>query len=129
MNTQMGTTDRRQLAAIALVMATGLIHLVEAPEYFGEVKYIGALFVASAVGAAASAYGIWLLGVAVAGGSLVAYLLSRTIGLPDFREASWEEALEPMGLLSIVVEAAFVALALPVLGRFTGSNERSALNY
>jgi hypothetical protein len=35
------------LVGLGLILATGLLHLVEAPEYYGEVKYIGALFVAS----------------------------------------------------------------------------------
>jgi len=97
---------------------------VEAPEYYGEVKYIGAVFVGSMVGAAVAAYGIWrderwgwLLGLAVAVGSFAGYVLSRTVGLPSFRETSWSQVLEPMGVLSLMDEGLFVGLALPVVSR------------
>jgi hypothetical protein len=101
-----------------------VIHLVETPEYLQEMRYIGILFALSVVGALLAAIGIfrderwgWSLGLLIAGGSLVAYLLSRTIGLPGFRENSWEEFAEPLGLLSLVVEGLFVAVAVNVLSR------------
>jgi hypothetical protein len=115
-------SDRTRWLGIVLIALTGLLHLVEAPEYLGEERYIGALFIASAVGSAIALYGIWrdqvwgwLLGIAVAGGAFVGYVLSRTVGLPRFREASWSQFLEPMGLLSLLVEGLFVVLALRVL--------------
>jgi hypothetical protein len=111
---------------VALLAATGLIHLLEAPEYWGEVRYIGGLFVVGAVVAIAAAFGVllghwwgWQLGLAVAGGMGVAYVLSRTVGIPQFREASLDKFLEPFGLGSLIVEALFVVLALRVLGRHT----------
>jgi hypothetical protein len=130
MRTRVSVSDGQRWFGLGLILATGLLHLIEAPEYYDEVKYIGVLFVASMIGAAVAAYGIWrderwgwLLGVAVAGGSFVAYLLSRTVGLPSFREASWSEALEPMGVLSLIVEGLFVGIAWPLLkgGRGAGS--------
>jgi hypothetical protein len=109
---------------IGLIAATGLIHLIETPEYLEEMRYIGMLFALSFVSALVAAVGIfrrerwgWNLGLLVAGGSLVAYLLSRTIGIPGFRENSWEEFSEPVGLLSLVVEGLFVAVAVNVLSR------------
>jgi hypothetical protein len=124
MGVRLDVSNGQRWAGIGMILATGLFHLVEAPEYYGEVKYIGVLFVASMIGAAAAAYGIWrddrrgwLLGLAVAGGSFVAYILSRTVGLPSFREASWSQALEPIGVLSLLVEGTFVAVALPLLNR------------
>jgi hypothetical protein len=122
MGTGLNVSHRQRLIGLGLILATGLVHLVEAPEYYAEVKYIGALFVASMVGSAVAAYGMWrnerrgwLLGLAVAGGSFAGYVLSRTVGLPSFREASWAQALEPMGILSLVVEGLFVGLALSLL--------------
>lgn len=122
MESRVNVSSNQRWMGLGLILATGLLHLVEAPEYYDEVKYIGVLFVASMIGAAIAAYGIWrderwgwLLGLAVAGGSFVAYILSRTVGLPSFREASWSEALEPMGVLSLIVEGLFVGLALPIL--------------
>lgn len=126
----MGSVESTQLrtwAGIGLIVATGLIHLVETPEYLGEMPYIGVLFALSVVGALLAAFGIdrgerwgWVLGVVVAGGSLVGYLLSRTIGLPLFRENTWAAFAEPVGLLSLLVEGLFLAVAAPVLfGRAT----------
>ena len=106
-----------------LLAVTGLIHLFEAPEYWGEVRYIGALFVVGAVVAIAAAFGIlrgerwgWQLGLAVTGGMALAYVLSRTVGIPQFREASLDKFLEPFGLGSLIIEVLFVVLALRVLG-------------
>ena len=111
------SADRRNLvwAGVALIAITGLIHLVEAPEYFAEYgAFWGMSFVANFVGAALAAYGIyrgqswgWALGVVVTGGAFVAYLLSRTVGLPGL---SGGEFLEPIGIASLVVEGLFVAL-------------------
>jgi hypothetical protein len=108
---------------VALLGGTGLIHLFEAPEYWGEVHYIGALFVVGAVAAIVAAFGIlrgerwgWQLGLAVTGGMALAYVLSRTTGIPQFPEASLDHFLEPFGLGSLIVEVLFVVLALRVLG-------------
>lgn len=109
-------------SAIALMLAQGVIHLYEAPEMYGEVPYLGVLFVASMIGAAVASYGMlwdarwgWGLGLATAGLPLLGYLLSRTIGIPLFRENSLESFLEPLGLAAVAVEAIYVALAVRVL--------------
>lgn len=109
---------------VALIAIAGLIHLVEAPEYWGEVRYIGAMFVVGAMVTFASAFGIlrgerwgWQLGLVAAGGMAVAYVMSRTVGIPQFREASLDKFLEPFGLGSLVVEVLFVLLAFRVLSR------------
>jgi len=115
------STSLRTWAGIALIAATGLIHLIETPEYLAEMPYIGVLFALSVVGAMVAAFGIyrgerwgWTLGVLVAGGSLVGYLLSRTVGLPLFRENTWEAFAEPVGLLSLLVEGLFLGVATNV---------------
>lgn len=122
MTRQTPVTPAQRWAGVGLILATGLVHLVEAPEYYAEVKYIGVLFVLSMLGAAVAAVGIhrdeswgWGLGVLVAGGSFLAYLLSRTVGLPQFREATWSQALEPMGILSLLIEGGFIWVALRAL--------------
>ena len=112
-------------AGIVSVGLVGLLHLVEAPEYYGEVKYIGALFVLSAIGAALAVFGIamnqsagWILGATLAGANFLAYILSRTIGLPQFHENSLSQFLEPMGLLSLSVEAAAFVICVRALRSF-----------
>lgn len=109
-------------SGLALMALTGLIHVVEAPEYLEEKRYIGILFIVAGIGAVISMYGIWKaqswgwqLGVVVAGGSAAAYLASRTVGLPGFRENSWSQFLEPSGMISLVVELLFCYVAFRVL--------------
>ncbi len=51
------STTLRSWAGIGLIAATGLVHLVETPEYFGEMPYIGVLFALSVVGALIAAFG------------------------------------------------------------------------
>jgi hypothetical protein len=115
----LAVSDRVKWAGIVLIALTGLLHLVETPEYMEEERYIGILFVLSAVGSAVSLWGIWrdrtwgwVLGTAVAGGAFVGYILSRTTGLPEFHES---EFFEPSGIISLVVEGLFVVVAARVL--------------
>jgi hypothetical protein len=103
--------------AIAAILGTGLIHVVEAQDAFGDATYKGLLFVGNGVGALAAAIGIyrdqralgWLLGLVVAGGAILAYVASRTVGLPGL-PAEPDAWLEPMGVASLLCEAIFVIL-------------------
>jgi uncharacterized membrane protein HdeD (DUF308 family) len=104
-----------QGAGIALILVTGAIHFIDAPSSFGDATYKGVLFLANGIAAVIAAFGIyrgertwgWGLGVLVAGGALVAYVVSRTMGLPGLVPDIW---LEPLGILSLMVEAAFIVL-------------------
>ena len=100
--------------AIGAVLVTGGIHLVEARNAFGDAAYKGILFVANALGAIVAAIWIlrrsrggWWLGLAVAAGAMVAYILSRTVGLPGL-PAEPDAWLEPAGVASLVAEGLFV---------------------
>ena len=105
--------------AIAAIVATGLIHLGEAPDAFGEATYKGLLFVANGVFALVAAVGVyrdrrawgWSLGLLVAGGAFIGYVLSRTVGLPGLppEPDAW---LEPMGVASLIAEGLFIMLFL-----------------
>lgn len=106
---------------ITLMAIVGLIHLLEAPEYFQQATYLGVLFLANALGAAVASWGIigqmawgWLLGVLIAAGAVIAYTISRAVGLPGFANAPWFESID---VLSLIVEAAFVAIAVKVLSK------------
>ena len=105
-----------EFLAIAAILAAGFIHLVEAPDAFGDATYKGLLFVGNGLGALAAAIGIyrgqtlgWLLGLLVAGGAGMAYVASRTIGLPGL-PAEPDAWFEPAGVASVLCEALFVLL-------------------
>jgi 4-amino-4-deoxy-L-arabinose transferase-like glycosyltransferase len=109
------------IAAAALLALTGLIHAIEAPGYFDAQAYVGVLFVLNAIGAALGVAGLlrgaprwaWLLGIAVAGGAFAGFILTRTTGLPSFKESDWA----PLGIASLVIEAGFCLIALRALAR------------
>ncbi len=111
-------------AGIILILLTGLIHAIDAPSSFGDATYKGLLFVANALGALVAAIGIyrgsrswgWALGLLVAGGAFVMYIVSRTVGLPGLKPDDW---LEPLGVASLIIEALFVASALRAMARRT----------
>jgi len=110
-------------AAIVRILETGLFHLVQGPGQSKEVPYLGVLFFLNAAGAALAAMGIyrgakvwgWGLGLFVAGGALLMYVLSRTVGLPGLDVQKW---FEPIGILSLVVEGLFVILSIMYLKRY-----------
>lgn len=99
---------------IALIVATGLIHLVEGPENYEEAAYKGILFFMNAAGALVAAVGIfrgqrswgWSLGALIAAGSLIGYAASRTIGLPGLEVD--DEWFEPIGVASLIVEGLYL---------------------
>jgi len=107
--------------SVALVAGIGLIHLALAPGEYAEAPYLGLLFAANFVGAIIAAVGIyrgqvwgWALGILIAAGSIIGYILSRTVGLPGMEIEAW---LDPFGLLSLLVEAAFIALFFTIKPR------------
>jgi hypothetical protein len=124
-----GTSGSGRLvgAGISFILVVGLIHLIGAPEDLEEAPYQGLLFLANSFGAISAAIGIyrgrswgWGLGALISVGAFGGYVISRTIGLPGLPVE--EEWLEPLGLLSMVVEALFVGLFLTVFVRPTGDS-------
>jgi hypothetical protein len=114
-------------AGISLIVIVGLIHLINSPGDLEEGSYTGLLYLANFFGALTAAIGIyrgrswgWSLGALVAGGAFVAYVISRTVGLPGLPVE--EEWLEPLGLLSLLVEALFVGLYVMVSVRPTSDS-------
>jgi len=108
-------------AGASLIAAVGLIHLLEAPEELEEVTYLGLQFVANFGGAIVAAIGIyrnyrwgWGLGTLVTGGAFAGYVISRTISLPGMPVEEW---LEPLGVLSLLVEGLFIGLWLAIFAR------------
>jgi len=124
-----GTTGSEKLvgAGISLIVIVGLIHLINSPEDLAEGSYTGLLYLANFFGAILAAIGIyrgrswgWGLGALVSVGAFAGYVISRTIGLPGL--AVEEEWLEPLGLLSLLVEALFVGLFLTAFVRPTSGS-------
>jgi len=112
-------SDKLVGAAISLIAVVGLIHLIDAPGDLQEAPYQGLLFLANFFGALTAAIVIyrghkwgWALGAIVAGGAFAGYVISRTVGLPGLPvEAEW---LEPLGLLSLLVESLFLGVLLRI---------------
>lgn len=108
------STHGLKIIAVVAIVATGLIHLVTTRDSFGEATYKGLLFVANGVGALVAAVGVyrdrdwgWLLGALVAGGAILGYVLSRTVGLPGL-PAEPDAWFEPLGVASLIAEAVFL---------------------
>jgi hypothetical protein len=108
---------RMCLVAAASALIVAVIHAVYAPDVLEEARYVGILFIVGAIVLLYSAAMLvyrpsflpWLLGGLVSAGMFVGFILSRTTGLPGYREADWETA----GIVSLVLEAVFlVAWAL-----------------
>ncbi len=103
---------------VILLIITGLVHLYLVQEEFEEAAYIGVLFFLNFLGSFIAAVGVlrgqawgWLLGLLVTSGSVAAYILSRTAGLPGHPAEEWTV---PSGLLSLAAEILFVILVFVV---------------
>lgn len=104
----------RAVAVLALV-AEIAIHAVLAPDHLEEMPYIGALFVAASVLLTVVLVGVlvvpqnelgWLAGAAICGGMVVAFVVSRTLGLPGYHEGWTSDA--GLGLVSLPPDIVFV---------------------
>src|SRR5919202_6758464 len=120
--TRVRPAERLAGVGISLIVVVGLIHLINSPEDLEEGAYTGLLYLANFFGALVAAVGIyrgkrwgWTLGLLVAAGAFVGYVISRTVGLPGLPvETDW---LEPLGVLSLMVEGLFVGVCLAILAR------------
>ena len=126
------TSPALKWLAIAAILGTGLIHVLEARDAFGDATYKGLLFVGNGVGALVAAIGIargqrslgWGLGLLVAAGAIGAYVASRTVGLPGL-PAEPDAWLEPMGVASLLCESTFViAFVLASRNRTSAAHSR-----
>ena len=120
LSTQNPSTQGKVIAwiGILLIAVEGLIHLLDAPDSFEDATYMGLSFLAIVLGAAVASVGIyqgqrwgWSFGALIAGSALVGYVISRTTGLPGLPAEEW---LEPLGMLSLLVEGLFVGLYVTV---------------
>ena len=110
--------------AVAVVGLAGvaLIHLLDAPGSFQDAPYRGWLYVALIAGSMAAAAALvrsddaraWAAAAALSAGAIAAFVISRTVGLPQGADdiGNWTE---PLGLASLFVEGSLVALSAAVL--------------
>lgn len=104
---------------IVLIIVAGLLHFVEAVEYFKEATEMGEWFVAKGIASLVAAFAIyknlrqgWVLGFLVASGSIGGYVLRRALGQPNIAVKEW---FEFAGILSLVVETLFCLAAVKIL--------------
>ena len=95
------------------------MHFRDIPGKLAETPYLGWLYILLVAGCAAA--GAWLLsthwrqgyalGALISLGAITGYALTRTTGLPSATGdiGNWSE---PAGIISLLVEAAFVVLAV-----------------
>ena len=112
---------RRGIAAVGLV-SIALVHLLDVPDKFDELPYVGVLFVGLIITSLRLAEGmirtddmrVWLVAGVVSAATIVGYAISRTSGLPGDEGDDIGNWTEPLGLASLLVEGIVVLL---VLGR------------
>lgn len=112
----------RWLAAIC-VAAGGLLHVPLIGEHLREAPYVGVLFIALAVVSVVLAVLlvlsdstlVWSAVVVVMGAALLAFFLSRTVGLPQISDDIGNWTGEAVGLPAITAEALGMVLGLGAL--------------
>ena len=128
-NTHIGTVELSgdsilQMTGLVALAATAWIHLVELPEKYAEVPYLGVGYVLLAIACAASIVLVlqhrivgWYLAGGAAAATLVGYALTRTTGLPGSTEdiGNWSE---PMAIYAMIAEIVVVGVAVFVLARY-----------
>ena len=120
--------------AIILIFETGLLHYMTAQPQFDKAPYLGYLAVANFVVSIASAVLIyfnkrigWWLGLVLAVGSIIGFIVTRTIALPGLAVQQWNF---PYGIVGTITEVLFILLVLIVqpwkpLPEVTDSETRS----
>lgn len=111
-------------AGTFFIFSLGMLHLLQAEEFFSATAYVGALalvnFAASCgvalVLARSGGKAAWLTGAAIAAGSLVLFVISRTLGLPGYEEVTGQWLNLP-AWSAIGMELAYLALCGAALRR------------
>jgi hypothetical protein len=118
------TTSPAQWCASFLLLVAAGTHIPLIEDHLQEAPYVGWLFIVLSVVCIVLAVvilvvdsaGVWLLSGAVCLAAVVAFLASRTIGLPQIGDdvGNWTE---PLGLPAVASEVLMVVLAYLHLSR------------
>jgi hypothetical protein len=121
----------RWLTVVMLIVA-GLAHIPVIPAHLSEAPYMGVLFIAftltaltvAALLAARPSLSIYILAVGLCVAAVVAYTATRTVAFPQLADdvGAW---LEPLGVVSVLTEAAVVALGANEIRRIAASFSRT----
>jgi hypothetical protein len=111
-----------RMVAIGSLGGVALVQVLQLPDAFAAVDYIGILFICAIVAALLLAATltrmsderVWALTGALPALLLIGFVLSRTSGLPGFTDDIGEWS-EPLGLVSLVFEGLLVCLSAVVL--------------
>lgn len=117
-----------RIAAAAFVVIGGLVHLQLWRTGYSAIPRIGALFIANVVASAVLALvvlvrnnrAVTFAGIIFALGSLVALVMSRTIGILGFTERDWTDQALRATTAELGAIVAFAAL-LVASGRFNST--------
>lgn len=111
-------------AGTFFIFSLGMVHLLQSEEFFSATAYVGALALANFAASCGVALALarsggkvaWLLGAAIAAGSLVLFIISRTLGLPGYEEVAGQWLNFP-AWSAIGMELAYLALCAAALRR------------
>lgn len=111
---------RLPTAVVLLIVA--VVHVPVTPEHLEEATYIGVLFIALSVACVALAalllivdsHPVWLATVTVNALAVMAYVASRSTGLPQIGDdvGNWTE---PLGMAAVLAEVVSTLIAISVL--------------
>jgi hypothetical protein len=107
-----------QWIASVLLLIAAATHIPLIPDHLEEAPYVGILFIVLSLACVALAVvilvldtdAVWLLSGAICLAAVVAFLASRTVGLPQIGDdiGNWTD---PLGFPAVASEALLVALA------------------
>ena len=116
----------RAIAAVALA-GVALVHLLDAPGSFQDAPYKGWLYVGLILGCLGAGAALirssdlraWAAAATLPLGAIVAFVISRTVGLPQGADdiGNWTE---PLGMASLFVEGTLAGLSLMILQERAG---------
>lgn len=125
MNSSTTQTLRRSITALGL-LAIAIIHILDLPSKWNEVRYLGVGYVGVIIVSLVLVERIvmkkdvidYYLAAALSGSVLAGFIMTRTVGMPGALDdiGNW---LEPVGLVSIVVEAFVVWNSLRAVKEIT----------